>query len=276
MESHSELWLRLLALPVEERLGALVADQGVDAADSSAVEWLHKNHGPILAGHAGAAEAVKLLIEEDVWGRIRDGILTATRHAQTHVPDLVVPESISVSVALPRPYDDGEPEELVFGMNGPDSIWMCCWPTPDNIGEVGPAAAHELNHMLRALNLPPSRPFSLADWVVSEGLAEAFVVEVFGQEAVFLDYPLPDDPGFKAVWDLVVNAFDISGDFKKMTAYVLGDPTARRHDSPVMGAPHMAGYGVGKVIVERYLAESGLTATEATCVPTAEILAAAL
>lgn len=276
VENCSELWLRLLELPVEQRLDALVADQGVDSSDPAAVEWLRKDHVAILAGDPRAADAVQLLINEDIWGRIREGVLTATRHVRSHAPDLVVPESISVTVALPQPYEDGEPEELVFGMNGPDGIWMCCWPTPDNLGEVGPAAAHELNHMLRFRNLPPSASFSLADWVVSEGLAEAFVVEVFGEDAVFLDYPSPADPEFESVWDLVVNAFDLAGDFKKMTAYVLGDPTARRHNSPVVGAPHMAGYGVGKLIVDRFLAKSGLSATEASRVPTSQILAGGL
>jgi uncharacterized protein YjaZ len=43
----------------------------------------------------------------------------------------------------------------------------------------------------------------------------------------------------------------------------------------IMGVPHMAGYAVGRQIVERYLASTGLNAAQAIVRPTAEILAGA-
>ena len=42
-----------------------------------------------------------------------------------------------------------------------------------------------------------------------------------------------------------------------------------------VGVPHMGGYAVGRLIIERYLAATGLKAAQAIVRPTSEILSGA-
>jgi len=56
---------------------------------------------------------------------------------------------------------------------------------------------------------------------------------------------------------------------------VLGDEIAGRMGLHPVGVPHMGGYAVGRAIVEKYLATTGLRAAQAIVRPTAEILAGA-
>jgi uncharacterized protein YjaZ len=56
---------------------------------------------------------------------------------------------------------------------------------------------------------------------------------------------------------------------------VLGDDVAVRTGGKPAGVPHMGGYAVGRLIVERYLAKNGLKSAQAIVRPTNEILAGA-
>jgi uncharacterized protein YjaZ len=53
---------------------------------------------------------------------------------------------------------------------------------------------------------------------------------------------------------------------------VLGDEVARRIGVEPVGIPHMGGYAVGRRIVERYLAATGLEAAQAIVRPVHELL----
>jgi uncharacterized protein YjaZ len=56
---------------------------------------------------------------------------------------------------------------------------------------------------------------------------------------------------------------------------VLGDDVTARMGLRPAGIPHMGGYAVGRRIIERYLAATGLRAAQAIVRPTSEILAGA-
>src|ERR1700686_2725633 len=61
---------------------------------------------------------------------------------------------------------------------GPGSLLMAPWPTDHNVERIGPCGVHELVHNLRTPNVETR--FNLAEWVIHEGLAEVFTVEVCG------------------------------------------------------------------------------------------------
>src|SRR4029077_359800 len=79
----------------------------------------------------------------------------------------------------------------------------------------------------------------------------------------------------EAAYDTVTGAFDTGNGFRDWTPYVLGDLVAERIGARPVGVPHMGGYAVGRVIVERYLAATGLRAAQAIVRPVGEILAGA-
>jgi uncharacterized protein YjaZ len=78
-----------------------------------------------------------------------------------------------------------------------------------------------------------------------------------------------------AAYEKVTGAFGTGGSFADWTPYVLGDDVAIRMGGQPAGVPHMGGYAVGRLIVERYLAKNGLKAAQAIVRPTNEILAGA-
>jgi len=79
----------------------------------------------------------------------------------------------------------------------------------------------------------------------------------------------------ESTWRKVTEAFGTGHSFPDWTPYVLGDEVAGRMGLRPVGVPHMGGYAVGRAIVERYLAATGLKAAQAIVRPTAEILAGA-
>src|SRR5260370_10382717 len=74
--------------------------------------------------------------------------------------------------------------------------------------------------------------------------------------------------------DNVIRAFGTGSTFRDWSPYVLGDEVARRIGAEPVGIPHMGGYAVGRRIVERYLAATGLEAAHAIVPPVHELLEA--
>jgi uncharacterized protein YjaZ len=131
---------------------------------------------------------------------------------------------------------------------------------------------HELAHGLRTPNVEGH--FDLAEWVIHEGLAEVFTVEVCGPDSTGAWYAPVTGAALEGAWKKVTGAFDTGRSFPDWTPYVLGDEVAGRMGLRPVGVPHMGGYAVGRTIIERYLAATGLKAAQAMVRPKAEILAA--
>jgi uncharacterized protein YjaZ len=173
----------------------------------------------------------------------------------------------------------GNPDDPIFtertlgyyGMGAtPGNIWMVAWPTEYNLPRIGACGVHELAHNLRTPNVETR--FNLAEWVVHEGLAEIFTVEVCGPDSTGAWYAGVTGPALDDAFAKITGAFGTGSSFPDWTPYVLGDEVAGRLGHRLAGVPHMAGYAVGRLIVERYLASTGLRAAQAIVRPTAEIL----
>ncbi|HEY1455658.1 MAG TPA: DUF2268 domain-containing putative Zn-dependent protease, partial [Candidatus Dormibacteraeota bacterium] len=138
---------------------------------------------------------------------------------------------------------------------------------------IGACGVHELAHNLRTPNVEGG--FNLAEWIVQEGLAEAFTAEVCGADATGAWYAGVTGSDLDAAFDKVTAAFGTGRMFSDWTPYVLGDPIAERMGLAPVGVPHMGGYAVGRLIVDRYLKASGLKAAQAIVRPSSEIMAGA-
>jgi uncharacterized protein YjaZ len=130
---------------------------------------------------------------------------------------------------------------------------------------------HELAHNIRTPNV--AGHFDLVEWVIHEGLAEVFTVEVCGADSTGAWYAPVTGKLLDTAWDKVTSAFGTGHSFPDWTPYVLGDEVAGRMGLRPVGVPHMGGYAVGRAIIERYLNATGLKAAQAIVRPTVEILA---
>ena len=271
---------RLLELPVAERFEGLAAMRGLTAGDEGGRAFLRRIHEEGDGFRVGEddpryRDALRRLVEAGAWAQVDCELRRAWAHQLDQNPGIAHPPAVDVVLTL------GNPDDALFmkhnlgyyGMGAvPGSIWLCVWPTDFNISRIGACAVHELAHNLRTPNVAG---FDLAEWILQEGLAERFAVEVCGPDSTGAWYAGVTGEDFDRTWELVTGAFGTGRSFSDWTGYVLGDLTAARFGRPPAGVPHMGGYAVGRRIIERYLAATGQSAAQAIATPAATILEAA-
>lgn len=272
---------RVLSLPVSARLEALAEMNGISAFDKSAMDRLRETHERgdgfrVAVDDPRYAPALRRLVEADAWGQLRRELARAWEYQRSVLPGIRHPDHIDVTLTLGNPDDPVFTERTLgyYGMGAmPGTIWLVVWPTDYNLGRIGACGVHELAHNLRTPNIDTG--FNLAEWVIHEGLAEVFTVEVCGAESTGAWYAGVTGSELDSAFEKVTGAFDTGSGFAEWTPYVLGDLVAERIGVRPVGVPHMGGYAVGRRIVERYLAATGLRAAQAIVRPVSEILARA-
>jgi len=271
----------LFTLPAPARLDALAEMRGISAFDDQPFTQLKQIHEHGDGFRVGVDDprypvALKRLIAADAWGQLRRELGRAWEYQRSVLPGIHHPEKIEVVLTLGNPDDQVFIERTLgyYGMGSvPGNIWLVAWPTDYNVTRIGACGVHELVHNLRTPNVETR--FNLAEWVIHEGLAEVFTVEVCGSESTGAWYAGVTGPVLDDAFKKVTAAFGTGMSFPDWTPYVFGDIVAERMGQRTAGIPHMGGYAVGRSIVERYLARTGLRAAQAIVRPTAEILAGA-
>jgi uncharacterized protein YjaZ len=269
---------RLFTLPVQARLDALAAIRGVSSFDAAGMEMLREIHeqGDGFRVHVDDPRypaAVDRLVKADAWGQIERDLARAWDYQYAALPGIHHPDRIEVTLTLGNP-DDPIFLDRTFGYYGmgadPGTIWMVAWPTDYNETRIGACAVHELAHNIRTPNV--QGPFNLAEWVVHEGLAEVFTIEVCGPESTGAWYRDVTGKVLDDTFEKVTAAFGTGTTFRDWSPYVLGDEVARRLGTEPVGVPHMGGYAVGRRIVERYLEATRLKAAQVIARPVQELL----
>jgi uncharacterized protein YjaZ len=272
---------RLFTLPVAARMDALAAMRGFSAFDEEPMKLLKQihEHGDgfrVNIDDPRYPGALQQLIKADVWGQLRREIGRAWEYQRSVLPGIRHPDKVEVVLTLGNPDDPIFTERTLgyYGMGAtPGNIWMVAWPSDYNLTRIGACGVHELAHNLRTPNVESF--FNLAEWVIHEGLAEIFTVEVCGADSTGAWYAGVTGPALDDAFAKVTGAFGTGSSFPDWTPYVLGDEVAGRLGLRQAGVPHMGGYAVGRLIVERYLSSTGLKAAQAIVRPAAEILAVA-
>jgi uncharacterized protein YjaZ len=272
---------QLLAIPVSRRLGALAAMRGISEFDEPAMKALRQIHElgdgfRVGVDDARYVPALARLVQADAWGQLRRELDRAWEYQRAVLPGIHHPETVDVVLTLGNPDDSVFMDRTLgyYGMgSNPGQIWMVAWPTDYNVTRIGACGVHELAHNFRTPNVDGL--FNLAEWVVQEGLAEVFTVEVCGPDSTGGWYAGVTGAALETAWAKVTGAFGTGGSFQDWTPYVLGDDVTARMGLRPAGIPHMGGYAVGRRIIERYLAATGLRAAQAIVRPTSEILAGA-
>jgi len=271
----------LFTLPAAARLDALAAMRGISTFDEEPLERLKQIHEQgdgfrVNVDDPRYPEAWQKVVAADVYGQLRRDMARAWEYQRSVLPGIRHPDRIEVVLTL------GNPDEQIFmertlgyyGMGAmPGTIWMVVWPTDYNISRIGACGVHELVHNLRTPNIETR--FNLAEWVIHEGLAEVFTIEVCGPDSTGAWYAGVTGAALDEAFEKVTGAFGTGNTFPDWTPYVLGDAVAERMGLRSADIPHMGGYAVGRRIVERYLGKTGLKAAQAVVRPTAEILAGA-
>lgn len=134
------------------------------------------------------------------------------------------------------------------------------------------ALAHETNHNVRWQFMQWSSQVTLADMIVSEGLAERFAAEMFGEDKVgrWVRETSPEVLR-ETVVPLVREKLE-ARDFQTLSSYLYGDEIMALRGGKPIGMPYCGGYACGYALIGHYLNKTGASIHEATLTPTEEIL----
>lgn len=141
------------------------------------------------------------------------------------------------------------------------------------LSRVEGASVHELNHNVR-FHVVPFHPMqvTVADYMVSEGLAESFAVELFGEEVAGYFVTDISEQELALAKRVIGDVLDVTG-FDAVRGYIFGDTISANMGRPKRGVPDFAGYAIGYGVVRHYLQRTGKSVAEATFLPSHEIIA---
>ncbi|WP_147919232.1 DUF2268 domain-containing protein [Ruania zhangjianzhongii] len=224
-------------------------------------------------------EALQQLREADVWTRIHTALNQAAEVQRRALPGIEVPDIMAVLTLGDA--TDGYFMNEAFGLSGNGGttgyLMLTLWPTPVNLERIEAAAVHELHHNLRyapgGIVWDPAT-VTVGEHVISEGLADAFARELYGDRLGYTPFGEPhlDDD---EVFEKVVSGLTVTG-MQNFAAWVLGDAAASRFGATPVGLPTGAGYAVGNRLVDTYLSATDQDASQALHTPSQEIIAVAL
>ncbi|TDD36452.1 peptidase [Nonomuraea terrae] len=266
----------LLARPLDERPGALremLAPMSEVLPMPGDILHMHHQGGGfrVDADDPRYPAAVQHMIESDVLGQVRREL----ERASARLSGAAQPERLQVMFVLGDPGN----EHLMttaggyYGMGGlPGLLYLLAWPSDEVIGRIGHLAVHEFHHNVRyqTVEWNPAT-VTVGEHIVAEGLAEAFVRELSGPQAMGPWSSMVRGEAFERAYARIMADFDLEG-MANTPAYVLGDSPMRNFGQEPRGIPDMAGYAVGLHLVDRALAATGLSAAEATVVPAGELM----
>jgi uncharacterized protein YjaZ len=164
--------------------------------------------------------------------------------------------------------DMGNAPHGYTGFGGIPGWIMTVYGAPDeyNLQRVEAATVHELHHNLRGAANPRNTnmmALTVGEYMLVEGLAEAFAAELYGEDRVGPWVTEFDNSNLERTIAIFRDALTLTG-FDTIRRYIFGDAAA--------GVPAFAGYALGYWVVHAYLERTGKTVVEATFVPPQDII----
>ncbi|GAA0418994.1 DUF2268 domain-containing protein [Streptomyces luteireticuli] len=222
------------------------------------------------------ADAVRRMRDAGVWSRVEDSLAAAWERIDGAVPGIRHADTVHVVLVLGDPDDHHLTVRSggYLGMGGiPGAIHLLMWPTDTALEKIGHAAAHELHHNVRYANVAWNpMTVTVGEQVVAEGLAEAFVRELSGEQAMGPWATRLTGTELDTAHEKITAAIDVAG-MQNLPPYIYGDDSARLMGHEPVGLPDFAGYAAGLRIADAHLAATGLTAAASVALPAGEVLA---
>ena len=154
----------------------------------------------------------------------------------------------------------------------PGYIFTWLVPSEHTKSRLPVALAHETNHNVRFQFIKWHNDITLAEMMISEGLAENFATYLYGEENVGPWVSKTDMETLNGyIKPIIREGLDVQG-LDNLTAYLYGDEMAQMQNYFPVGLPYCAGYACGYHMIKYYLKKTGKSIIEATKIPADEIL----
>lgn len=145
-------------------------------------------------------------------------------------------------------------------------------PNEKSLKMLPVALAHETNHNVRWQFMKWSNQITLADMIVSEGLAENFAAIMFGEDKIGRWVKNTTAETLETIIKPAIKDNLNNNDFNKLSVFLYGDEIMAMRGIDPVGMPYCAGYACGYHLIKYYLKKTGKTIYEATITPTADII----
>jgi len=212
-----------------------------------------------LYGPAGNVEeglqAIAQLEQAGSWAACLEALEQADRllHPAEHGIAL---DRVLFKLALANPLKVSHLQGYTGFGGKPGQIILLVWPNSFNVPRLPAMAVHEFHHNVRLSYEPWSPQTTVGQYLVVEGLAEAFAAEMCGREMLGPWVDSLTETQHDAVQPLYREAMQLTG-FNEIRPYMFGDPEGDIPGYTKKGLPAFAGYAVGFRIVSAYLRGPG-------------------
>lgn len=216
-------------------------------------------------------EALRALEQADAWTAAAAALAAGAAQFAPYAERLHIPE-VTGWLLLSDPARADPRNRGYTGFQFPGGI-VSLYDTPNayNLSRLPGLVVHELHHIVR-LSLYPwtfQQPYGVADYIVLEGMAEAFAAQLYGEQIVGYYVTDISAADLETARRLVRDGLDVSGDVR---GYIFGDHLADGFGFPKIGMPPFGGYAVGYQVVQAYLRRTGQTVEAIAFTPAADIV----
>jgi len=259
-ERRSDIYRELVIEPLRPFWESMLAKMplGQDTSDPTGLMGVYP---PDLDGKEGL-EAIAWLERAGSWHKCLEAIEQAVRLLRPADHGILL-DALQYSLVLAAPTKLGHLHGYTGFGGTPGQAIVLVWPSDYNVPRLPAITAHEFHHNVRLSYEPWSANTTVGQYIVVEGLAEAFAAEMYGEDNLGPWVHSLDDEQHEQVKPIYRDALSTTG-FPVILGYMFGNPQA--------GIPAYAGYSVGYRVVNEYLRRSGKSAVEATYRPWREII----
>lgn len=271
-ETRRALFVELFVEPWQQMLGMMTMQAGPAAADdplagARAWNWL-------LPDQLGdAPEGLAALEAADAWRAAGEALEQAAaclepytdRLPIDHVEGWLVLADPATSDPVMRGYTGG------VDWFAPRFIGQFDTVNESNLPRLRGLVVHEMHHLIRLRLFPWGPQTTVADYIVHEGLAEAFAASLFGEGAVTFFVSDVPEADVRAARRIMREGLEATG-FDTLRAYMFGTHWAEKLGLPDVGMPTYGGYAIGYRVVRAFLDRTGTPVEAATFLPAGEIV----
>lgn len=276
---------RLFDLPAEQRRaqfiarvlepmrGALMPPPGM-GGDAPPDLWQISRSYHFMDPEADATiyvPAFALLASAATEARCREVLSRAEKALDPESHGIQVQVMAHVVVADPLDSTHLEPDDGYTGFGGHSGHAVVYLnPSEKNVAHIPAALAHEYHHNIRLRFEPWTRETTVGQYAILEGLAEAFAVELCGEEHAgpWVTRQTPEER--EHARRILGANLEVSG-WNEIRSFIFGDWMGEQCGQPARGLVRSAGYAAGYDCVRAYCKKTGRSVAEATYVPWREI-----
>jgi uncharacterized protein YjaZ len=269
--ARQRLFLDLFVEPWKAMMSMMPGAPAVDdpLAGARRWAWLLPDQTDAIAGALARLEAA------DAWTIGANALARASARFAPYADRLPM-DSVTGWLVLADP-DRSNPLERGYtgavDWSQPRILGQFWDPNDYNLPRLPGLLAHEMHHLLRLRAFPWGPHTSVADYVIIEGMAEAFAASLFGVDTVGYFITEFDPAEFDTARRMIGQGLDRTG-FDVIRSYIFGDALAERSGyAPLGGMPTYGGYAIGYHVVQAFLERTGQTIEAATFLPAREVVA---